>query len=249
MVIESGKVDPQKKKYQLCGADESKVCDGCTRESPKNALEVERQAASDNHSAINGIEHIEMKRLVSRPLVRRSSRCNSLTSSSPAGDAAFEEKQQDVPSSFIPEGYVADDGSMLDLSIKSDTSERSRSFTISAPISIHSSKPRKSKYSDNARSSRSTEKGYVMRKLSQLMHRSMSSNSITSIMRPSRYSSNSTLYMNNDGIVGIERTMSCMNLNSFQGSIKKKLSRASSALWIARGVRFSKNMEVYVFCS
>ena len=107
MVIESGKVDSQKKKYQLCGAaDASKVCDGCTRESPKNALKVERQAASDNHSAINAIEHIEMKRLVSRSLLRRSSRCTSLASSSLAGDAAFDEKQQDVPSSFIPEGYV-----------------------------------------------------------------------------------------------------------------------------------------------
>jgi hypothetical protein len=45
-------------------------------------------------------------------------------------DKTVEEKQQDVLSSFIPEP-ITDDKSILDLSIKTDTSDRSKSSVTS----------------------------------------------------------------------------------------------------------------------
>jgi hypothetical protein len=76
------------------------------------------------------------------------------------------------------------------------------------------------------------------------MHRSMSSNSLSGIMRPSRYSSNNLASM--DATLGqrptMGRTASCANF-----SVEPSLQDKSTATWVAHGVEFSKNMEVYVF--
>lgn len=228
------------KNYKLSTADMSQVCDGGGWESYRRALEVKSTA-----------DEIANK-LAYRPARRKS---HSRSSGSRCHADVFEQKQEDAPtpSSFLPRASLTDDDSIgfLDLSEKTEASERSRVSSASnrsverresMPTSSsnhkrRSSRPRRSSDSD-------APKNMVMRKLSKPRHRSMSNNSLSGIMRPSRYSSNNLGGMDTVGERG--RISSCLNLNVLPEN-SCKLPRTLSATWIAPGVEFSKNMEVYVF--
>jgi hypothetical protein len=231
-------LDPSKstlhKNYKLSTADRSQVCDGGSWENLREAATTEDITDKFNY----------------RPSTSRKSH-----SGSGRAGAAFEEKQQDAPSSFLPRASLADDEStgFLDLSEKteSERSTTSTSRTERRPSGLSSSqtsskrtKSRRSSDGDFPASKTSNPKNIVLRKLSEPMHRSMSSNSLSGIMRPSRYSSNNLASM--DATLGqrptMGRTASCVNF-SREPSLRDK----SNAAWVAHGVDISKNMEVYVF--
>lgn len=230
--------------YRLSTADTSQVCDGSSWQLLRSAAVVKSTADEIAH------------KLAYRPI---KSRWGGNNGTSRRHDA-FEEKLQDEPFSFLPRASLTDDDSMgfLELSEKTNASESIKESSIS-----HRSRERRASMSSGAASTpdlkhqpatarRSSDsdasKIVVMRKLSRPMHRSMSSNSLSGIMRPARYSSISNNLAVMDSSGERDRINSSLNLNTLRETPKEeKLPRATRTAWVAHGVEFSKNMEVYVF--
>ena len=243
------------KNYKLSTADISQVCDGnwdTLKSTVKPTDGGQPKSAADIASSLS---YRPARHGRSRSRSNSRSRRHSI-------DSAFEEKQQDGPSSsFLPgASFTSNDGEsfgFLDLSEKTDISEKTDSSErrSSAP-DLTSQKRRPSRRvsdGDDSRSSLRTSgsRNVVMRKLSEPMHRCSTTNSsVSGIMRPSRYSSNNLAAMDcSAGSAGLGRTTSCLNFSSLQsqGTDNPSLPRTTSATWVAHGVEFSKIMEVYVF--
>lgn len=230
------------KNYKLSTADTSQVCDGGSWEAFHNTARV--KSTADEIAD-------KLKYRPSRAMSRSSSKSSLLSH-----NKAYEEKQDDAPS-FLPRASLRDDDSMtpLDLSEKTDLSDRSKASSASnrsaerrASLPSKSSGHRRQPSNSRRGSDGDTPKNVVMRKLSKPMHRSMSSNNLSGIMRPSRYSSNNLAAMDSTSETGMARVTSCMNFDRLQGNLHEDtLSKTSNSTWVAHGVEFSKNMEVYVF--
>lgn len=231
------------KNYKLSTADTSQVCDGSSWETLHDMTQVK--------STADGILLDKLKYLPSRAISKGSSESARL-----CDDMAFEEKRDDA-TSFLPKTSLGGDNSMtaLDLTQKIDSGKRSESSSISnrsverrasLPLNLsgHRCQPSMSRRGTDG----DAPKNVVMRKLSKPMHRNMSSNALSGIMRPSRYSSNNLAAMASVHETGMARVASCFNFDVLQDKPQDDtLSRTSRSTWVAHGVEFSKNMEVYVF--
>lgn len=87
----------------------------------------------------------------------------------------------------------------------------------------------------------------TVRKLSEPMHHSVSSNNLSGIIIPSRYSSNNLAAMNT-GDLGLGRSASCVNLDSLYQQ-ENNLHRTASAAWVARGVELCMSLRSDETCS
>ena len=157
--------------------------------------------------------------------------------------SSSQNKERNVPTSFIPEESLADDSSIA--SVKKNR----RWSSVAANSSVPDDGDAKGR--SNSRQPKSTKKGYVMRKLSEPMHRSRSSNELTSIIRPSRYSSNNLAGLDATGERGMIRGTSCSDLDTIELQddipMGEKFQPKASATFVHRGVEFSTSAEVYVF--
>jgi len=158
--------------------------------------------------------------------------CVGLTSSS-------QNKEHHFPTSIIPEESTAGDVSIA--AVK----KKERRSSVASNTSVHDDSNAKGR--SNSRRSNSAKKGYVMRKLSEPMHRSRSSNELSSIIRPSRYSFDNLAGLDAAG----ERRTPCSDLDTteLQNAIPmgENLLRTASAAIVNREVEFSTSAEVYVF--